>query len=212
MATTYRADYIPHCIPDPNPKPIEEVKVEEPKPKTKIYKIFGERQDCLNEYPYRYLDSVITAYPDVVDVIRRLPKTELCRRIDRQVLLTNYNLDYNKHKEYPLGIYETMKNAIATGARTLPCRKRKHILVQLEDLRNEMNTTCAKAYRRAECFGCYRGQDSEHRKLKDGRISEYAASISRTGCVIKKNKLHDHKKCYRSTCIHELRYPCAKYV
>lgn len=188
--------------------------------------------DCFKLQPNRFLKILRNIYPDLYERLKLMPKDELGRRLDTNRMFTTYQIDYCELNEYPEGIYESMKltdKASKMKSDKLmthkePCSEfRADVMRQME---RENSTSydvqadeCQQAYKPFKTTFSDSSQfvnsgSNSHWKTgtnafrKDPNFTEYMDSISRNGCIIMRNKLHDHSKCLANHCKHELRFNC----
>lgn len=188
--------------------------------------------DCLKLQPNRFLKILRNVYPDLYERLKLMPKGELGRRLETNRMYTTYQIDYCDVKEYPEGIYESLKpndevskiKSDKLMADKAPCSEfRADVMKQLE----RENATgyevkadeCEQAYKPfqakfADSAQFVNSGNNSHWKTasstfsKSPNFSEYMDSISRNGCIIMRNKLHDHSKCLANHCRHEIRFNC----
>ncbi|ALC40002.1 CG8813 [Drosophila busckii] len=179
---------------------------------------FAPESDCFKLQPNRFLKILRTVYPDLYERLKSLPKEELSRRLEQNRMYTTYQIDYCDMKEYPEGIYESLKpedevarmksdNLMSSQP---PCSEfRSNVMQQLERENKPgyevKSTECEKAYKPFKAsFGDssqfvnsgnnshWKAASSTFRKVPN--FTEYMDSIGRNGCIIMRNKLHDHSK------------------
>ncbi|TDG46752.1 hypothetical protein AWZ03_006799 [Drosophila navojoa] len=188
--------------------------------------------DCLKLQPNRFLKILRNVYPDLYERLKLMPKGELGRRLETNRMYTTYQIDYCDVKEYPEGIYESLKpndevskiKSDKLMTNKAPCSEfRSDVMKQLE----RENATgyevkadeCEQAYKPFQATFSDSAQfvnsgNNSHWKTasstfsKSPNFSEYMDSISRNGCIIMRNKLHDHSKCLANHCRHEIRFNC----
>lgn len=192
---------------------------------------FSAETDCHKLQPNRFLKILRTVYPDLYERLKVMPKEELSRRLEKNRMFTTYQIDYCSMNEYPDGIYESLKteddskqysNKMMTERG--PCSEfRSNVMNELE-----REASASVEVSRDECEKTYKpfkttfsdssqfiesGSNSHwsaapttYRKMPT--FTEYMDSISRNGCVIMRNKLHDHSKCLAKYCKHELKFTC----
>ncbi|XP_064556898.1 uncharacterized protein LOC135441286 [Drosophila montana] len=193
---------------------------------------FAPESDCLKLQPNRFLKILRNIYPDLYERLKLMPKEELGRRLETNRMYTTYQIDYCDVNEYPEGIYESMKPTDEASkmksdklmAHKAPCSEfRSDVMKQLE----RENTTgyevkadeCEQAYKPFKTSFSDSSQfvnsgNNSHWKTagstfrKVPNFTEYMDSISRNGCIIMRNKLHDHSKCLANHCRHEIRFNC----
>lgn len=194
---------------------------------------FSAETDCFKLQPNRFLKILRTVYPDLYERLKVLPKDELSRRLEKNRMFTTYQIDYCNMNEYPEGIYESLKTEDESSKQNSnklmnergPCSEfRQNVMNELE-----RETSPGYDVSRDECEKSYKpfkttfadsssfvdsGSNSHwsaapttYRKMPN--FSEYMDSISRNGCVIMRNKLHDHSKCLAKYCKHDLKFTCA---
>ncbi|XP_034667009.1 uncharacterized protein LOC117900673 [Drosophila subobscura] len=193
---------------------------------------FSDETDCFKLQPNRFLKILRTVYPDLYERLKVMPKEELSRRLEKNRMFTTYQIDFCDMKEYPEGIYESLKtedaasklNANKILTNKAPCSEFR------SNVMNELDRETSTGYEltQDECEKTYKpfktsfadssrfvasGNNSHwnaapatYRKVPD--FTEYMDSISRNGCVIMRNKLHDHSKCLANYCKHELKFTC----
>lgn len=187
--------------------------------------------DCYKEQPNRFLKNLRTAYPDLYERLKQMPKDELNRRLEKDRMFTTYQIDFCNINEYPEGIYESLKvedetsklNASKLLQRQGPCAEfRANVMQELsKETVNDKVTTqdpCEKAYKpfKISFVDSSRfinsGNNSHWRSnvfTKRANFTEYMDTINKMGCVITKNKIHDHQKCNEKHCRHQLVRGCA---
>lgn len=186
--------------------------------------------DCFKEQPNRFLKILRTAYPDLYERLKQMPKDELNRRLERERMYTTYQIDFCNMEEYPEGIYESLKeedktnklNARKLLQRQAPCAEfRANIMQELAKETSDGETinqdTCEKAYKPfkisfADSSRFINSGNNSHWKsnvfAKRANFTEYMDTINKIGCVIMKNNLHDHQKCRAKHCRHQLVHAC----
>uniref|UniRef100_A0A1A9UH51 Uncharacterized protein n=1 Tax=Glossina austeni TaxID=7395 RepID=A0A1A9UH51_GLOAU len=191
----------------------------------------GEAQtDCLKEQPNRFLKILRTAYPDLYERLKQMPKDELNRRLERERMYTTYQIDFCDMNEYPEGIYKSLKdedetkklNASKLLQRQGPCAEfRTNVMQELvkEGEAGALNQDpCEKAYKPFKISFAdsarfiSSGNNSHWRSnifAKRADFSEYMDTINKIGCVIMRNNIHNHQKCSNKHCRHQLIHTCA---
>ncbi|XP_075157041.1 uncharacterized protein LOC142230277 [Haematobia irritans] len=188
----------------------------------------GEQSDCYREQPNRFLKILRTAYPDLYERLKQMPKDELNRRMERQRMYTTYQIDFCNINEYPEGIYESLKdedetnklNASKLLQKQAPCSEfRASVMQELDKGSPESGDPCVKVYKpfkksfvdssRFINSGNNSHWQSNEIFTKKANFTEYMDTINKTGCVITKNKIHDHRKCSSKHCKHLLTHTCA---
>ncbi|EDW54068.1 uncharacterized protein LOC6613169 [Drosophila sechellia] len=191
---------------------------------------FSAETDCFKLQPNRFLKILRTVYPDLYERLKVMPKEELSRRLETNRMNTTYQIDYCDMNEYPEGIYESLKtedeskNASKLMSERGPCNEfRSNVMNELEREASAgyeiSSDECQKNYKPFKTSFSDSSQTIEsgsnshwnsapttYRKVPT--FSEYMDSISRNGCVIMRNKLHDHSKCLAKYCKHELKFTC----
>lgn len=187
------------------------------------------RSDCFKEQPNRFLKILRTAYPDLYERLKQMPKDELNRRLERERMFTTYQIDYCNVDEYPEGIYKSLNDEDET--KKLNANK----LLQHQDacaefranVMQEISKDGEKSYMQKDpCEKIYKpfkisfgdsarfinsGNNSHWRTAafkKRANFTEYMDSISRVGCVIMRNNIHNHQKCSSKHCRHQLVHNC----
>lgn len=190
----------------------------------------GNIEDCFQMQPNRFLKILRTAYPDLYERLKEMPKDELSRRLDRQRLFTTYQIDFCGVNEYPEGIYESLKendphNTIDTKLlqKQGPCESfRTNVMQAMQrakmDGYAEGKDPCEKAYKPFKiAFGdsnrFINSGNNSHWKCtsfnKKANFSEYMDTINKSGCIIMKNNLHDHSRCNKGKhCKHQIIFAC----
>lgn len=190
--------------------------------------------DCFKAQPNRFLQILRTAYPDLYDRLKQMPKDELNRRLERQRLFTTYQIDYCNMNEYPEGIYESLKekddtanlNASKLLQKEGACDVfRANVMKELDNQTRNPTITdpCEHAYKPfkisfTDSARFINSGNNSHWRSKAfvtrTNFSEYMETISRNGCVIIKNNIHDHSKCGSNGkhCRHPLLNVCINHV
>lgn len=189
--------------------------------------------DCFKNQPNRFLQILRTAYPDLYERLKQMPKDELNRRMDNQRLITTYQIDYCNVNEFPEGVYESLKpddetsklNANKLLHQQGPCAEfRANVMQELDkenaDSFNLSADSCDKAYkpfkitfadssRFISSGGYSHWRTSGNAFAKRANFSEYMDTISKNGCVVMKNNIHDHRNCANGKhCMHKIIYTC----
>ncbi|XP_068140280.1 uncharacterized protein [Drosophila tropicalis] len=188
--------------------------------------------DCFKLQPNRFLKILRTVYPDLYERLKVMPKEELGRRLEKNRMFTTYQIDYCARNEYPQGIYESLKtedessklNADKLLSNKGPCSEfRNNVMNELERETSEgyeasrdegekiykpFKTAFADSSRFVASGNNSHWNTSPTTYKKLPNFSEYMDSISRNGCIIMRNKLHDHSKCLQNYCRHELKFTC----
>lgn len=185
--------------------------------------------DCLKEQSNRFLKTLRTAYPDLYEHLKKMPKEELNRRLERDRMYTTYQIDFCNINEYPEGIYESLKvenetsklNTSKLLKKEDPCAElRTNVIRYLnkEGVNSNNNDTCENAYKPlrisfADSSRFINSGDNSHWRsnafTKRLNFTEYMDSINKIGCVIVKNNIHNHKKCTEKHCRHPLVHGCS---
>lgn len=166
--------------------------------------------DCHEKQPNRFLKVLPTAYPLLYDRLKQMPVDELNRRLDSDRMFTTYQIDFCDIYEHPEGIYN-LKAEDGT-------RKLKSTNEAVEGPNNATtNDSCEKLYKpfKLSFVDSSRfissGNNSHWRSnffVKKAKFSEYMDTISKLGCAITKNNIHDHQKCNKTNCRHKLVHGC----
>lgn len=186
--------------------------------------------DCFKEQPNRFLKILRTAYPDLYERLKQMPKDELNRRLERQRMYTTYQIDYCNVNEYPEGVYESLKEEDETSKLNAskllqtqgPCAEFRANVVQelakdTADGRNANQDPCETAYKPfkisfADSARFINSGNNSHWRCsgfgKKANFTEYMDTINKAGCVIMKNNIHDHRKCTTKHCRHILTHAC----
>jgi len=184
--------------------------------------------DCFKEQPNRFLKVLSSLYPDLYDRLKNMPKEDVASNLDKERLHTTYQIDYCHMNEYPEGVYSSLKSAQDANqindSKLLhpvdPCAEFKAALEQYLNEEGNLGMrpdACEKAYKPMKMsFGDSNrfvdsGNNSHWRGSsfkKHATITEYMDVISRNGCVIMKNRIHDHSKCTKNHCAHTLKNKC----
>ena len=187
--------------------------------------------DCFKAQPNRFLKILRTAYPDLYERLKQMPKDELNRRLDRDRMHTTYQVDFCNINEYPEGIYESLKvedetsklNASKLLQQQRPCAEfRANVMKELSKDTADggfaiSDDPCEKAYKPFKISFAdssrfiTSGNNSHWRSnifTKKAKFTEYIDTISKIGCVIMRNNIHDHKKCTEKHCRHQLVHAC----
>ncbi|XP_065358419.1 uncharacterized protein LOC135952423 [Calliphora vicina] len=193
--------------------------------------LIGEsKNDCFKEQPNRFLKILRTAYPDLYERLKQMPKDELNRRLERDRMYTTYQIDFCNINEYPEGIYESLKvedetsklNASKLLQRQEPCAElRANVMQELskEGASDKPNShdACEKIYKPfkisfADSSRFIKSGNNSHWRsnvfTKRAKFTEYMDTINKIGCVIMKNNIHDHQKCTGKHCRHQLIHAC----
>lgn len=185
--------------------------------------------NCFDLQPNRFLKILRTAYPDLYERLKEIPKDELSRRLERQRMFTTYQIDFCNINEYPGGIYESIKKedekSKSDASRLLQqqgsCVEFKtNVIQELEkESSDRIQDPCVKAYKPfkisfADSARFVNSGNNSHWNSKEvfnkkANFTEYMDTINKIGCVIMKNKLHDHHKCSGRHCRHQLVHTCA---
>lgn len=184
-------------------------------------------QDCFKEQPNRFLKILRTAYPDLYERLKQMPKDELSRRMDRNRMFTSYQIDFGNVNEYPEGIYESLQEEDETKklneSKLLklqnPCAQFKaNVMKELSSNTPAAADPCQQLYKPfkmsfADSSRFINSGNNSHWNTnifsKTANFTEYMESINKTGCIIMSNKLHDHAKCTGAKhCSHILKHMC----
>ncbi|XP_055902337.1 uncharacterized protein LOC129938679 [Eupeodes corollae] len=184
---------------------------------------------CKYDQPNRFLKILRTCYPDLYERLKATPTKELNRHLDAERLKTTYQIDYGNENEYPVDFSnylddtEENKNNITDelNEEERTCDKFKN------DLMNEIHDKTNKSDEFDECVKKYKPvkytfADSSRFSssgnfshwaapplIKKTTFTEYMDTISKTGCIIKKNNIHSHTKCQKGkNCRHKLIHTC----
>ncbi|XP_030381223.1 uncharacterized protein LOC115629053 [Scaptodrosophila lebanonensis] len=188
--------------------------------------------DCFALQPNRFLKILRTVYPDLYERLKIMPKEELGRRLETNRMYTTYQIDFCNLNEYPEGIYESLKTEDETSkinsskllTNKPPCAEfRSNVMQELErDTSAGFQVSiddCEKKYKPfkttfADSTQFVNSGDNSHWNVssntyrKSPQFTEYMDSISRNGCVIMRNRLHDHSRCLPNYCRHEIKFTC----
>lgn len=160
------------------------------------------RQICNLDTTERFIGNMRSVYPDLYQRIKNLPTDELNRILLCDANKTIYMVDYCKLKGYNDGLFECQKQQKKNVCGEESAAKPRPSKVDPEEFK---------------CFGPFRPHKytTEKRSIaqqketiqKNFHITEYMDKFSRTGCVILKSNLHNHKKCPNAkSCQHPLKY------
>ncbi|KAM7353214.1 uncharacterized protein ACRADG_005395 [Cochliomyia hominivorax] len=186
--------------------------------------------DCFIQEPNRFLKILRTAYPDLYERLKQIPKDELNRRIERDRIYTTYQIDFCNTKEYPEGIYASLQEkddaSKLNASKILQTQKscaelRANVLEMLAKEgtsdKQKNHDSCDKAYKPfkitfADSSRFINSGNNSHWRsnvsAKKTKFSEYMDTINKIGCVIMKNNIHDHQKCTGKHCRHQLIHAC----
>lgn len=188
------------------------------------------RSDCFKEQPNRFLKILRTNYPDLYERLKQMPKDEMNRRLDRDRMFTTYQLDFCNINEYPEGIYESIKTEDETSKLNAskllqsqePCADLRtnaieELAKEVSNNRAGMLDPCEKSYKPfkisfADSSRFINSGNSSHWRsnvfTKKAKFSEYMDTINKIGCIVMKNNIHDHQKCTKNHCRHQLLHAC----
>lgn len=155
---------------------------------------------CNLDSTERFLGNIRSVYPDLYDKIKRLPSDELNRILENDANHSVYMVDFCKLKGYSDGLFESQKqpkkNVCGEETKTAWVSK-----VDPEEFK---------------CFSPFRPHKHKTERnvaqqketiQKNLHITEYMDTYSRTGCVILKSNIHNHRKCPSPAgCQHTIKY------
>lgn len=175
--------------------------------------------NCQEEQPNRFLKSLKECYPDLYERLLALPQEDLRKNIHSNRLMSTYQIDFCKLREFDEGLYKTAvdkddKNkhllTLTSGCETF----RNRIASEVKKQRDISNLECVRAYRPkkfnfSDSAKFNSVAETSHWSApnlgKTYTFSEYMDGVSKTGCVILQNDIHVHDKCTKESCNHQLK-------
>lgn len=154
---------------------------------------------CSTDKPNRFLANVHNANPGLYESLKLLNNDDLLKRLDANRLMTTYQVDYCRMKEYSEGLYmedEADKAALMDSLFTVndPCGD--------ESVIKEQAKPCPRvSIKRTKvcCKHCDTKKEATvplgHWKATDKIESEYTATVGRIGDFVMKFNINNHSKC-----------------
>lgn len=172
--------------------------------------------NCQDDQPNRFLKTMKECYPDLYDRLLALPQEDLRKTVKGNRLLSTYQIDFCKLKEFDEGLYKTAVDKDDQNKHLLTltsgCESfRNKIASEVKKQRDISNLECVRAYRPkkfsfTDSANFNTEPETSHWSApsfgKTYTFSEYMDGVSKTGCVILQNKIHDHSKCNKDACNH----------
>lgn len=157
-------------------------------------------QVCNLDTTERFLGNMNSVYPDLYEKIKSLPSDELNRLLANDANKTVYMVDFCKSKGYGDGLFESQK-------------QQKRNVCGDETKTGWVSKVSPEEFK---CYGHFRPhkykpernvEQQRKNNEKNFLASEYMDKFSRTGCIILKSNLHNHKKCPGpENCQHPLKH------
>lgn len=159
--------------------------------------------DCENAIQIRVWKILKKCHPEIFDEVQGFTKQQLIKFLTKQRVSSVYQKDFCTNKNRFIGESENKRTDVDSAAvreqlmKFIHSRRVKPEKFDISECAKFANAGRSVKEKEKKYYGC------------ENHFSEYMEGISKLGCQITKNNLHNHSKCRNpAMCQHFMSKPC----